>query len=147
MDDHVSRIIDMEMSINDVDTCWRTWGWTDPTWDTVRTLCHQLISYNVYANSLDLRSSYVLEMRKDLLWGYQTLHRNWVVIKVAFGFVKKHASRHGWSRWDLPLRATGEISLGHSNDRIQKNVWPYSRLSVNRVSGIPSHGNRERGLS
>ena len=31
------------------------------------------------------------------------LHRSRVVIKVAFGFVKKHAVRHGRSRWDLPL--------------------------------------------
>ena len=31
------------------------------------------------------------------------LHRNWVVIKVAFGSVKKHAVRHSRSRWDLPL--------------------------------------------
>ena len=31
------------------------------------------------------------------------LHRNRVVIKVAFGSVKKHAVRHSRSRWDLPL--------------------------------------------
>ena len=31
------------------------------------------------------------------------MHRNWVVIKVAFGSVKKYAVRHSWSRWDLPL--------------------------------------------
>ena len=33
------------------------------------------------------------------------LHRNRVVIKVAFGSVKKHAVRHGRSRWNLPLSA------------------------------------------
>ena len=59
--------------------------------------------HTVYVLSLDLRLSYVLEMWIDLLWGYQTLFRNWVVIKVAFGFVLKHAARHGQSRWELPL--------------------------------------------
>jgi hypothetical protein len=61
--------------------------------------------HTVYVLSLDLRLSYVLEMWIDLLWGYQTLLRNWVVIKVAFRFVLKHAARHGQSRWDLPLSA------------------------------------------
>jgi hypothetical protein len=62
-----------------------------------------LVSSNVYATSSDLRLSHVLEMCSDLLRGYQTLHRNWVVIKVTFYFVMKHALRHGQSRWDLPL--------------------------------------------
>jgi len=57
--------------------------------------CHQLISYNLYADSLDLRSSRELGMCKGLLWGYQTLHRERVAIKVAFGFVTKHAASHG----------------------------------------------------
>jgi len=47
------------------------------------------------------------------------LHRNWVVIKVVFGSVKKHAVRHSWSRWDLPL-STREISLGPSSDSDQE---------------------------
>ena len=47
------------------------------------------------------------------------LHRNRVVIKVAFGSVKKHAVRHGRSRWDLPLSAR-EISLGPSSDSDQE---------------------------
>ena len=47
------------------------------------------------------------------------LHRNWVVIKVAFGSVKKDAVRHGRSRWDLPLSAR-EISLGPSSDSDQE---------------------------
>ena len=33
------------------------------------------------------------------------LHRNWVVINVAFGSVKKHDVRQNRSRWDLPLSA------------------------------------------
>ena len=57
----------------------------------------------VYVLYLDLRLLHVLEMWIDLLWGYQTLLRNWVVIKVAFGFVLKHATKRGQSRWDLPL--------------------------------------------
>ena len=47
------------------------------------------------------------------------LHRNRVIIKVAFGSVKKHAVRHSWSRWDLPL-STREISLGPSSDSDQE---------------------------
>uniref|UniRef100_K4AIH5 Uncharacterized protein n=1 Tax=Setaria italica TaxID=4555 RepID=K4AIH5_SETIT len=64
-----------------VETCVRT----DPAREVVLSL------NNIYALSLDLRL------------GYQTLRRSRVVIKVAFGFVKKHAMRHGQSRWDLPL--------------------------------------------
>ena len=52
-------------------------------------------------------------MRNDSLRDYQTLHRNWVVIKVAYGWVMIHAARHGWSRWDLPLHH-GEIFSGPS---------------------------------
>ena len=74
--------------------------------------------YNAYAISLDLRSSHVLEMFSDLLKGCQTLLCNCVVIKVAFGFVMIHTSRYGRSRWDLPLHATGEKSLGLSSDQI-----------------------------
>ena len=76
--------------------------------------------HNVLALSLDLRLLHVLEMWIDLLWGYQTLHRDRVVIKVAFGFVMKHAARHDQSRWDLPPLNERDISLGPSSDRIQK---------------------------
>ena len=79
-----------------------------------------MVSCNVYATSSDLRLSYVLEMCSDLLRGRQTLLRNWVVIKVTFGFVMKHALRHGQSRWDLPLSEKREISLGPSSDWIRK---------------------------
>ena len=48
------------------------------------------------------------------------LHRNRVVIKVAFGSVKKHAVRHSQSRWDLPLSTKTEISLGPSSDSDQE---------------------------
>ena len=59
--------------------------------------------HDVYALSLDLRLSHVPEMWIDLLWGYQTLHRERVAIKVAYEFVVKHAAEHGQSRRDLPL--------------------------------------------
>ena len=59
-------------------------------------------------------------MCSDLLRGHQTLLRNWAVIKVTFGFVMKHALRHGQSRWDLPLSEKREISLGPSSDRIRE---------------------------
>ena len=47
------------------------------------------------------------------------LHCNWVVIKVAFGSVKKRDVRHNQSRWDLPLSAR-EISLDPSSDSDQE---------------------------
>ena len=68
-----------------METCART----DPTREVVLSL------HNMYALSLDLRLSHVLKMWIDLLRGYQTLHRDRVVKKVAFGFVKKHAVRYG----------------------------------------------------
>ena len=55
-----------------------------------------LVSCNVYASSLDLRLSHVLEMCSDLPRGYQTLHRNWVVIKVVFWFCHE-ACFEAWS--------------------------------------------------
>jgi hypothetical protein len=40
---------------------------------------------NMYIVSLDLRLSHVLKMWINLLRDYQTLLRNWVVIKVVLG--------------------------------------------------------------
>src|SRR4051812_31003969 len=85
---------------NDVDTCYEH-GVGLTQLETGNYL--QLSLHIVYVLSLDLRLSHVLEMWIDLLWGYQTLHRDRVVIKVAFGFVLKHAARHDQSRWDFPL--------------------------------------------
>ena len=48
------------------------------------------------------------------------LLHNWVVIKVVFGFAKKHAVRHGQSRWDLPPLYLREISLDPSSDSDQE---------------------------
>jgi hypothetical protein len=52
--------------------------------------------------------------------GYQTLHRNRVVIKVAFRFVLKHDARRGQSKEGSFPSLHREISLGPSSDRIQK---------------------------
>ena len=105
-----------------------------------------LYLHTVYILSLDLRLSYVLEMWVDLLWGYQTLLRNWVVIKVAFGFVLKHATRHGQSRWDLPLCAW-ERYLWAPRVIGSINAWPwYIRLRVNLVRDSESQY-REREVS
>jgi hypothetical protein len=41
----------------------------------------------MYTLSLDLRLSHVLKMWIDLLRDYQTLLRNWVVIKVVLGLL------------------------------------------------------------
>lgn len=101
VDDYVLQVMDMGMSNRLCEHMLWNMGLDRPN------LRHcgnaTLVSSNVYAMSSDLRLSYVLEMCSDLLRGYQTLHRNWVVIKVAFCFVMKHALRHGQSRWDLPL--------------------------------------------
>ena len=123
----------------------RTWGWTDPTWD-ITIILMVLSLHNVYALSLDLRLSHVLEMWIDLLRGYQTLLRNWVVIKVAFGSVMKHAARHGQSRWDLPL-STWERYLWAPRVIGSRNAWPcYLRLRVNLVRDSGSQ-DRERVVS
>ena len=54
------------------------------------------------------------------------LHRNWVVIKVVFGSVKKHAMKQSRSRWDLPLstrerylRAPRVIQEMHGHARVK----------------------------
>jgi hypothetical protein len=99
-------------------------GCTNPTWDVVIVSIHIM-----YVMSLDLRLLYVLKMWNVLLRYYQTLLRNWVVIKVVFGFVKKHDVRYRQSRWNLPLYVR-EISMEHSNDWINK-CMVVLRLSVN----------------
>ena len=102
--------------------------------------------HTVYVLSLDLRLSYVLEMWIDLLWGYQTILRNWVVIKVAFEFVLKHGARHGQSRWDLPLSAW-ERYLWAPRVIRSINAWScYIRLRVNLVRDSESQY-REREVS
>lgn len=69
---------------------------------------------DVPSGSLDLRLPLISRMCSNTLRGYQTLLRNWVVIKVTFGFAMKHVVECEQSRWDLPLLITGEISLGPS---------------------------------
>ena len=64
-----------------------------------------------------------LKMWTDLLRSHQMLHRNRVVIKVAFGFVKKHDVRHSRSRWDLPL-STRERYLWALEWFGSRNAWP-----------------------
>ena len=69
------------------------------------------------------------------------MHRNWVVINVAFGSVKKHAVRHGRSRRDLPL-STREISLDRSSDSDQE-MHGLLGLRVNK--GFRITGSRKSG--
>jgi len=69
---------------------------------------------DVPSGSLDLRLPLIPRMCSSTLRGYQTLLRNWVVIKVTFGFAMKHVMGYEQSRWNLPLLITGEISLGPS---------------------------------
>ena len=73
------------------------------------------------------------------------LHRNRVVIKVAFGFVLKHAARHGQSRWDFPL-STWERYLWAPRVIGSRNAWPcYISLIVNLVKGFRVTVSRKRG--
>ena len=48
------------------------------------------------------------------------LHHNKVVIKVAFGSVKKYAVRHSRLRWDLPLSIRVRDISGPSSDLDQE---------------------------
>ena len=97
----------------------------------------------MYIVSLDLRLSHILKMWIDLLRSHQTLLRNWVVIKVVFGFAKKHAVRHRQSRWDLPL-STWEIYLWATQVIQIKKCMAMRRLRVNQGS---ESRHRERDVS
>ena len=64
-------------------------------------------------------------MCKSTLRGCQTLHRNWVVIKVAFGYALKHGEECDWSDMGFaPPNITGEMSLGPSLWSDKESVWP-----------------------
>ena len=98
--------------------------------------------HNMYVVSLDLRLSHVLNMWIDLLRSHQTLLRNWVVIKVVFGFAKKHAVRHGQLRRDLPL-STWERYLWAPRVIQIKKCMAMRRLRVNQ--GFRITGSRKSG--
>ena len=81
-----------------------------PNYETQRyVICKSLVQHMFYVPRPEL--THVLGMVTDLLWADQTLLRNWVVLKVGFGFVQNHAARRGRARWDLPLRS-GDIYYG-----------------------------------
>ena len=71
------------------------------------------------------------------------LHRNRVVIKVAFGSVKKHVVRHSRSRWDLPLYARERYLWAPRVIQIKK-CMTIQRLRVNQG---PESRHRERDVS
>ena len=81
-------------------------------------------------------------MWTDLLRSHQTLHRNWIVIKVAFGSVKKHDVRHSRSRWDLPLSTRERYLWAPRVIRIRKCMVMLG-LRVNQ--GFRITGSRKRG--
>ena len=65
-------------------------------------------------------------MCNSTLRGCQTLHRNWVVIKVAFEYDMKHAEECEWSDMGFaPPNITGEMSLGPSLWSDKESAWPY----------------------
>ena len=54
-------------------------------------------------------------MSNNTLRGCQTLHRNWVVIKVAFGYAMKRGEECDWSDMGFaPPNIKVEMSLGPS---------------------------------
>ena len=87
VDDYVSQVMDIGMLNQLCEPMLWNMGLDRP--NLRRCGNATMVSCNVYATS---------GMCSDLLSGYQTLLRNWVVIKVAFGFVMKHALRHGQSK-------------------------------------------------
>ena len=112
-----------------------------PNWPNTRDGDFSL--HNMYVVSLDLRLSHVLKMWIDLLRSHQTLLRNWVVIKVIFGFAKKHAVRHSQSRWDLPLSVWERYLWAPWVIQIKK-CMAMRRLRVNQRS---ESRHREREVS
>ena len=81
-----------------------------PNYEMQRYVIYEsLVQHMFYVLRPEL--THVLGMVTDLLWADQMLLRNWVVIKVGFGFVQNNAERRGRARWDLPLRS-GEIYSG-----------------------------------
>ena len=47
-----------------------------------------------------------------VLWVCQTSQRNWVTIKVHYGYLRKYLLFYADRDWDLSLRVNGEVSLG-----------------------------------
>ena len=47
-----------------------------------------------------------------MLWVYQASQRNWVAIKVHYGYLRKYLLFYADRDWDLSLRVNGEVSLG-----------------------------------
>jgi hypothetical protein len=123
---------------NNVGTC-MTWGWNDP----ILRLCYIVLClHNVYAMSLNLRLKHVLKIWIDLLRVSQPLLRNRVVIKVAFGFVRKHVVRHAESRRNLPLYLRGiSLALEWSDEEMHG----CARLRVNPFWRIQIIVSRKRG--
>ena len=112
-----------------------------PNWPNIRDGDFTL--HSMYVVSLDLGLLHVLKMWIDLLRSHQTLLRNWVVTKVVFGFAKKHAVRHGQSRWDLPL-STWERYLWAPRVIHIKKCMAMRSLKVNQGS---ESRHREREVS
>ena len=113
-----------------------------PNWPNTRDGDFSL--HNMYVVSLDLRLSHILKLWIDLLRSHQTLLRNWVVIKVVFGFVKKHAVRRGQLRRDLPLSTWERYFWATWVSQIKK-CMAMPRLSVNQGSES-RHQEREVSL-
>ena len=65
-------------------------------------------------------------MCNSTLRGCQTrTTRNWVVIKVAFGYAMKHAEEYDWSDMGFaPPNIIGEMSLGPSKWSDKESAWP-----------------------
>ena len=67
---------------------------------------------------------------------FQTMFRNWAVIKVAFGLDKKKGVWHGLPRWDFAPPTRRDILWALSDDMIRK-AWSCTiHLSVNWIGRL-----------
>ena len=94
--------------------------------------------------SLDLRSWYDSRLPEGLLRGRQTLLRDWVIIKVAFGFTEKQAvDRRLIEMGFAPLVMERYFSGPSLVIRFPENAWPCLWLRVNHISGFSEQGTRK----
>jgi hypothetical protein len=98
---------------------------------------------NVFTSLLGLVIVSHLSPRGSGRFNYQTLLRNWVVIKVVLGC--QEACCEAWSKMEFAPLFMREISLGHSSDWIKKCMTVLG-LSVNQWKD-PNSQYREREVS
>ena len=76
-------------------------------------------------------------------WGHQTLLRNWVIIKVTFGYTRKYAVVSDMSRLGFAHPAMERYTLGPLGITVSSIAWP-GIVTKSLVTGIPEYGNEKR---